>query len=84
MTLRRTFSSPIASAKIIAAVYASSPVAQPVDQILIGSSGSRSSTMRGTISSAMYSHALGSRKNDVTLIRIVSKRCANSSVLSAT
>jgi hypothetical protein len=67
-----------ASANEIASVYASSPEAQPVDQILIPRSFD-SSTIRGTISARTYSQAGTSRKKAVTLMRIVLKRSTNSS-----
>jgi len=62
----------------MATLKGSSPDAHPADQIRIERSrfAKRSS---GTIDSRRYSHISSSRKNDVTLIRIVLKRRVNSS-----
>ena len=53
--------------------------AQPALQARMGSSTRREAMSSGTTSSARYSHAGRSRKNSVTLMRIMSKRNPNSS-----
>ena len=59
--------------------YASSPDAQPTDHTRMCWRPSFCSTIAGSTCAASKSHALSSRKKLVTLIRIVLKRCVNSS-----
>ena len=61
---------PIASARIIAAVNASSPVAHPAHQTRISSPCGFSESIRGTAFVDNSSQISGSRKKDVTLISI--------------
>jgi hypothetical protein len=64
-------------------VYASSPDAQPADQIRAGSSGGFPSTIAGMIDSVSTSHASRSLARLVTLIRIVLNSSANSPGLAS-
>jgi hypothetical protein len=66
----------------MASVYASCPDAHPALHTRMGSSGPRSASIRGMTSAAMKSHASGSRKNAVTLMRMVLNSAANSSELA--
>jgi hypothetical protein len=58
------------SLKLIAIEYASSPVEQPTTQIRTGSAALRSDVSRGNTFVLSSSKDSGSRKNDVTLIRM--------------
>jgi hypothetical protein len=64
---------------MIASVYASSPEAHPADHTRIGSPSRLAVRMRGITSLCTCSHAGGSRKKVVTLMRMVLKSGTNSS-----
>jgi len=77
----RGFLDPRASEKAIASEYASSPLAQPALHTRISRAGSMSVSRSCMTSRCRKDHASASRKNPVTLIRIVLNRWPNSSVL---
>jgi hypothetical protein len=63
----------------MATVYASSPEAQPALQTRTWPAFPLAAAMRGRMSEARYSQAGGSRKKEVTLMRMVLNSRANSS-----
>ena len=78
LTVKSCTRSPSASANSMMIEYASSPEEQPALQTRMDRVSSAFSMMPGTISSARKRHAAGSRKNVVTLIRMLLKSSTRS------